>query len=891
MLPQKGLQPEEQIKGLSDFTEIISVLDISEMLEMVVKEVPRLSNGRGASIYLLPSLVPQYDGQLIDGSETGVLAESIQQDFIVLAATTRPDAKQLIGKAFYTPEDGLGGWVFKQGRPLCFRDSSNQKELAGVDPALRWLDRYKGSRYYYEEGSPTPILIVPLLSRMGTIGILKIPATLNSQPFTPTSQAIATIIAQMVSTPLEHNLLMQEQNQKILHLIELGAKEDPQEVFRDVTNSLRSMLDCSACRLYLSQNGGSLVRLMVEDGQVIERDSTDVRAQGQGIIGWVFKTGKPLLIDDLREYRAGRKLDDALLLRISDGLPIEEEDRYLKYEPASGRFPENKPLSFLAVPLKSRAGSVQGVLCAYYLGRENRKNKPFFTYSGLQLARSFASTISLVIQNDRDKRLGKLLVSMGQTWDPTQLFKSVVEHIPELVPGTGCCIYRLQRNKFAMQLQLRASSREGLSGQSEALSHIIYDVGEGKTGFCAMAHLTLVFNHFGAGEVAKQKISLERQRLEEHYKNDLTVSLLDQTGREVGLIQLRNGRKVSRKIRDRFKKLAQNFKIGPELGLPSPKQDAYQQLGSRSSWSFVAVPIKTESGDLYGVITVGRPVAGSPFLSGEISLLESIAGRLAAILHNLDMAEQREQLLMSVAHEINTPLQGILADTENLMYELADNPELRQLSEHNLGQVQRLHLQTETIMAVLTEQTPAREFSIHSIYRPLKVACQLFESEAAAKGCDILGPDSIGSSFPDIEMSLFDLELAFKNLVHNAVKYSYSASPGQSASQRYVKVMGRWANAKHSRYSIQIQNYGAGILPEEIEQDLIFQPYYRGKQSSDRRRTGAGLGLAHARQIIEILHHGAIAVTSEPQAGGAYLTMFTVTLPLKQPQKDTPENI
>jgi signal transduction histidine kinase len=189
-------------------------------------------------------------------------------------------------------------------------------------------------------------------------------------------------------------------------------------------------------------------------------------------------------------------------------------------------------------------------------------------------------------------------------------------------------------------------------------------------------------------------------------------------------------------------------------------------------------------------------------------------------------------------------------------------------------------------MTVLTEQTPpVREFTIHSLYRPLKTACQLFESEAAAKGCDILDPQTIGSSFPDIQMSLYDLELAFKNLIHNAVKYSYSSPPGSRTPQRYVKIMGRWTVGGRTHYSIQIQNYGTGISPEEIEERRIFQPYYRGEQSSDRRRTGSGLGLAHVRQIIEDLHHGVINVTSEPQLEGAYLTTFTIILPVKQPSR------
>jgi signal transduction histidine kinase len=130
-------------------------------------------------------------------------------------------------------------------------------------------------------------------------------------------------------------------------------------------------------------------------------------------------------------------------------------------------------------------------------------------------------------------------------------------------------------------------------------------------------------------------------------------------------------------------------------------------------------------------------------------------------------------------------------------------------------------------------------------------------------------------------MSLFDLTLAFKNLVHNAVKYSFRP-PRQWEGNRYIRVIGRWADEQQQLYSVSVENYGVGIPQCEIDSGAIFLPHYRGAKASDRGRTGAGLGLAHARQIVEDLHHGAIQVTSKLVTGEAYLTTFTVILPVKQ---------
>ena len=142
-------------------------------------------------------------------------------------------------------------------------DSSNEEELHTIHPRLRWNDRYKGSEDYYDIDSPKPILIVPLLGRKGTIGILKMPATFDKTPFTSTSEVIAIIIAQIIAKVLDHTLFLQEQSRKIVHLMELGTKEKSQEVFEAVTQSLQEMLACSICQLYLSYNGGGSVRLVI----------------------------------------------------------------------------------------------------------------------------------------------------------------------------------------------------------------------------------------------------------------------------------------------------------------------------------------------------------------------------------------------------------------------------------------------------------------------------------------------------------------------------------------------------------------------------------------------------------------------------------------------------
>jgi len=128
-----------------------------------------------------------------------------------------------------------------------------------------------------------------------------------------------------------------------------------------------------------------------------------------------------------------------------------------------------------------------------------------------------------------------------------------------------------------------------------------------------------------------------------------------------------------------------------------------------------------------------------------------------------------------------------------------------------------------------------------------------------------------------MEMDVTQLDLAFRNLLHNAVKYSYRSVP--HGKKRYVEVR---CKRQNDCFQLSFQDYGIGITPQELEEGLIWLPRYRGTLSRDRNRTGAGLGLAHASKAIKRIHGGSIGCQSVQVAGGAYLTTFTVRLPIWQ---------
>jgi two-component system sensor histidine kinase/response regulator len=112
------------------------------------------------------------------------------------------------------------------------------------------------------------------------------------------------------------------------------------------------------------------------------------------------------------------------------------------------------------------------------------------------------------------------------------------------------------------------------------------------------------------------------------------------------------------------------------------------------------------------------------------------------------------------------------------------------------------------------------------------------------------------------------LEVVFKNLVSNAIKYN---TPDGS-----VVVEGQCVDGN---LRVDVRDTGIGIPKEELP--FIFQDFFRVKSSQTAEIQGTGLGLSIVEKILEG-HRGSVKVCSSVGEG----TVFTVFLPLLKKESD-----
>ena len=105
------------------------------------------------------------------------------------------------------------------------------------------------------------------------------------------------------------------------------------------------------------------------------------------------------------------------------------------------------------------------------------------------------------------------------------------------------------------------------------------------------------------------------------------------------------------------------------------------------------------------------------------------------------------------------------------------------------------------------------------------------------------------------------MQRIFDNLLRNAVIYSFNGTDINITVTR-----------QEENVMISFTNHGDTIPAEKLER--IFEQFYRLDASRSTSNGGAGLGLAIAKQIVE-LHHGTIQARSQDE-----VIEFEVVLPV-----------
>jgi CheY-like chemotaxis protein len=238
-------------------------------------------------------------------------------------------------------------------------------------------------------------------------------------------------------------------------------------------------------------------------------------------------------------------------------------------------------------------------------------------------------------------------------------------------------------------------------------------------------------------------------------------------------------------------------------------------------------------------------------------------GKRAAMIPVPSMVEAA---LAAFAHEVRTPLTGILAISNLLATSDLDERERRWVDTIKAGAE---HLASLATLFVDAARSGNAAVAVRQDFFDLRALARSIgdslAGRAAAKGlqCSI----DISEKLPaPVVGDPVRLRAALENLIDNAVKFTETG--GVALAVKPV----RGPKGKVG-VSFAISDSGIGLTLNEIKR--LFRPFSQANVSIASRFGGAGLGLSSVKQLARIM--GGDIVVSQRRNGGATFTL-TVTL-------------
>jgi len=296
--------------------------------------------------------------------------------------------------------------------------------------------------------------------------------------------------------------------------------------------------------------------------------------------------------------------------------------------------------------------------------------------------------------------------------------------------------------------------------------------------------------------------------------------------------------------------------------------------------SYLAVPVVSARGEVFGGLFFGHPEPGV-FTERAERLVAGIAAQAAIALDNARLYQQvqealrmRDTFLTAAAHDLKTPLTSVKGMAQLLRRRAAQgNADSDRLAE-GLASIDtaasRMTQQLDELLDV-TRLQMGQPLALRR--RPTDLVAVVRRVAAEQQQTAECHRIHVEASRPELVGAWDEVRLArvVNNLVGNAIKYSPEGGDVAVTLAAEEDAGGTWA-------VLRVRDQGVGIPAADLPH--IFDRFHRA--SNVGGISGAGIGLASARQIVE-QHGGVISAESIDGAG----SVFAVRLPIG-PGEDDP---
>ncbi len=235
-----------------------------------------------------------------------------------------------------------------------------------------------------------------------------------------------------------------------------------------------------------------------------------------------------------------------------------------------------------------------------------------------------------------------------------------------------------------------------------------------------------------------------------------------------------------------------------------------------------------------------------------------------------EMDQMKTQFFTNVSHEFRTPLTLILGPLKQ-MYEGTFKGDVHTVIGVMIRNSKRLLQLINQLLdfSKLDSGAVTLQVSEGDLVEFVRTMFSTFESTAQSREIRYIFQSNVSSLPTYFERD--KLEKVIINLLSNAFKFTRNEGSIELTISKDIK--NPEVDKGEGLIEIRIEDNGSGIDADKLPH--IFERFYQADPSSTRQQEGTGIGLALAKELVE-LHYGSIRATSKKGEG----TAFIIHLPL-----------
>lgn len=269
-----------------------------------------------------------------------------------------------------------------------------------------------------------------------------------------------------------------------------------------------------------------------------------------------------------------------------------------------------------------------------------------------------------------------------------------------------------------------------------------------------------------------------------------------------------------------------------------PKENSYFELEkklSRKIWMYTSEGIAMVVLLFWGIILIYR-----------------------SLQNQIKLKRQQSNFLLSITHELKTPLASIKLYIETLKKRKLDEEQTKTILQNSLNDVSRLNELVENLLL-------ATQLDTHK-YEPVFKTVLLSELVSETTDKFALPREIVFNFQQNIEKNISinadenAIIMVITNLLSNAAKYSPKNGTIEVSLKREM-----------GKIILSISNTGINISEEDKKH--IFTKFYRAGNENIRKTKGTGLGLFIVKNLLT-LHHAEINVRDNYPQGAIFDIIF-----------------